>query len=194
MATEPRIVQMPEPTIRQTVKSPDWIETYKEGGPAEPQSFSVFNQRDQILTLKFYPLATRMFKGLKIKTVEGNKFVGQHDNDEAEFLSIHKLGPLTAEAFLNDFVGENVFQNPRCFLEEMQPHIWYLNVLPSKNSNREVAYNERVQKDKVCGFHAHDWHGLPTTFFIKEGIVVVAYRNSEAFGLDLSSIIYENRG
>jgi len=38
------------------------------------------------------------------------------------------------------------------------------------------------------------WNKLPTTFFVKDGIVVIVKGGAEAYGLDITSISYENRG
>ena len=186
--SEPRIIKMPEPTLRQNVKSPDWIKIYKEGEPAEPQTFNIFNQKNQYLTLNFYPLSKKMHKGLRVELVDGHKLLAQYKEGEKELLSIHKIGPSTPREFLISIIGKDVINNKRCELKEVEPNIWYLNVLDI------ASYSEAVEKDKICGPHAEDWHGSPTTFFIKDGIGIVASKYVETFGLDMSSIIYENRG
>lgn len=188
------MVIMPKPTIRQVVKNPDWLELYSLGEPSETRSFKVFGQENRLIHLKFFPAANQFLETTDIKFIEGNKLVAKNESGSLNIiLSVYELGSLAPEAFLTTYIGEDIFSNSRCILDETEPNIWYLNVIPI-NVRGIKAYNEGIGKWKICGPHSNDWHALPTTFFIKDGIVVVVESAHEFYGLDISSIIYESRG
>lgn len=185
---------MPAPKIRQVVKSPDFPKLFKDGEIAKTVSFNIFHQKDQLVHLKFYPASERLYKNRSLKIIKGNRLVHiQKGQPSTEILSVHKLGPDKPEDYLRTYIGERVFENPRCVLEEEDPHIWYLNVIPpgANNKPEKLWY---MDKAETCGEHADDWHKLPTIFFVKDGIVIIVKGAAEAYGLDITSISYENRG
>lgn len=193
--SDPLFIKLPEPGYICCENGGAQRTFSQEAWTKRALDLEVFNQKHQRLILEIYDAPTLEEKPIYyIK--DGNKFYSSLNSpvfkkeEETFLLSIHKQGLESSQEFIRRFVNWTRPMEKNCELIEVHPGAWQIRPVPG----RGFQYFQGQSASEICTQHSKDNHKPGSVFLIKDGVVVLYFHRAYWGGVDLNSIVYENRG